>query len=178
MGGSTGLFDGNPYGHIIRWFYANDFTEDGFGWDIFALAGDPAVPAHGTTFTGDKFGSPDGLYVAPSGRLWIQTDVSASTINANAYAGFGNNQMLCADPATREVRRFLTGPNGCEVTGAFVTPDERTMFVGIQHPGEPASGDVSPTNPATSTWPSGVAGARPRSSCIVITKDDGGRIGS
>ena len=104
--------------------------------------------------------------------------MSANTINANAYAGFGNNQMLCADPETREVRRFLTGPDGCEVTGAFTTPDERTMFVGIQHPGEPASGDASPTNPATSTWPAGVAGARPRSSCIVITKNNGGKIGS
>jgi len=29
-------------------------------------------------------------------RLWIQTDVSASTINSGLYAGFDNNQMLCA----------------------------------------------------------------------------------
>ena len=39
-------------------------------------------------------------------------------------------------PQTGEVRRFLVGPKQCEVTGVFVTPDERTMFVGIQHPGE------------------------------------------
>ena len=44
--------------------------------------------------------------------------------------------MLCADPATEETRRFLVGPNICEITGVFMTPDERTMFVGIQHPGE------------------------------------------
>ena len=168
----------NPYGHILRWFYANDFTEPTFGWDIFALGGNPVTAADGTPLTADHFGSPDGLYVAPSGRLWIQTDVSASTINAGLYAGFGNNQMLCADPGTREIRRFLTGPNGCEVTGCFTTPDERTMFVGIQHPGEPASGDVSATNPATSTWPTSTPGARPRSSCIVITKNNGGEIGS
>ena len=92
---------GNPYGHIIRWKYANDFSEPTFYWDIFALGGDPAVPGHGSTINGDKFGSPDGIYVAPSGRLWIQTDVSASTINTGNYAGFGNNQMLCADPTTR-----------------------------------------------------------------------------
>ena len=54
--------------------------------------------------------------------------------------GFGNNQMLCADPDTRETRRFLVGPNVCEITGVFVTPDERTMFVGIQHPGRGADG--------------------------------------
>jgi secreted PhoX family phosphatase len=169
----------NPYGHIIRWYYANDWTENTFGWDIFALAGDPDNAATGSTIVGDKYGSPDGIYVAPSGRLWIQTDVSGSTINTGAYAGFGNNQMLCADPATKETRRFLVGPNICEVTGVFLTPDEKTMFVGIQHPGEAPSGANDPTNPKQySSWPDGEAGSRPRSSLIVITKDDGGVIGS
>jgi secreted PhoX family phosphatase len=168
----------NPYGQIIRWWYQNDWTEPTFRWDLFALAGDP-MQAHGSTIVGDKYGSPDGIYVAPSGRLWIQTDVSSSTIDTGAYAGFGNNQMLCADPTTGETRRFLVGPKFCEVTGVFVTPDERTMFVGIQHPGEPPTGNNDPANPKQySSWPNGAAGGRPRSSCLVITKRDGGRIGS
>jgi uncharacterized protein len=170
----------NVYGHIITWKYDKDWTEPDFDWEIFVLAGDPTVPAHGADFEGDKFGSPDGIYVAPSGRLWIQTDVSTSTINTGAYAGFGNNQMLCADPESGEVRRFLVGPPQCEVTGVFRTPDESAMFVGIQHPGETA--DESPNDPANpkrfSSWPDGAAGGRPRSACIVITKDDGGPIGS
>jgi secreted PhoX family phosphatase len=169
----------NVYGHIISWKYDKDFSEPDFQWDIFALAGDPAVPAHGSTVVGDKYGSPDGIYVAPSGRLWILTDVSTSTINAGDYAGFGHNQMLCADPVTRETRRFLVGPNQCEITGVFVTPDETAMFVGIQHPGE--TPDESPNDPANpkrySSWPDGDAGGRPRSSCLVITRDDGGPIG-
>ena len=169
----------NPYGHIITWSYQNDWTENRIKWDIFALAGDPANPATGSTIVGDKYGSPDGIYVAPSGRLWIQTDISGNTINTGAYAGFGNNQMLCADPVTRETRRFLSGPNVCEVTGVFVTPDERTMFVGIQHPGEAPTGVNDPLNPKRySSWPDGAAGGRPRSATIVITKDDGGPIGS
>jgi secreted PhoX family phosphatase len=175
-------FAGNPYGYIIRWKYANDFSEPTFSWDLFfALGGDPDVPSHGSTINGDKVGSPDGLYVAPSGRLWIQTDVSASTINAGAYAGFGNNQMLCSDPTSGEVRRFLVGPNACEITGVIVTPDEKTMFVGIQHPGESTTGNhtLDPTKPkAISSWPDGDEGGRPRSACLVITKDDGGTIGS
>jgi hypothetical protein len=171
----------NVYGHILFWKYDKDWTEPDFEWDIFLLAGNPAaVPSDGSDVDGDKFGSPDGIYVAPSGRLWIQTDVSTSTINTGAYAGFGNNQMLCADPESGEIRRFLVGPPQCEVTGAMVTPDERTMFVGIQHPGETA--DESPNDPANpkrfSSWPDGDAGGRPRSSCIVITKDDGGKIGT
>jgi uncharacterized protein len=183
--GTTAPTDGanprapNTYGHIISWSYRYDWTEPTFRWDIFALAGDPANPATGSTIVGDKYGSPDGLYVAPSGRLWIQTDVSGSTINAGAYAGFGNNQMLCADPATRETRRFLTGPRQCEITGCFVTPDETTMFVGVQHPGEAPVGENDPADPKRySSWPDGPDGGRPRSACIVITKDDGGPIGS
>ena len=110
------------YGHIVQWSYYTDWTEPTFHWEIFALAGDPANAAHGSNIVGDKYGSPDGLYVDPSGLLWIQTDVSGSTINTGAYAGFGNNQMLAADPDTRETRRFLTGPHICEITGVFMTP--------------------------------------------------------
>lgn len=173
----------NTYGHIVTWSYRKDWTEDYFRWDIFALAGDPTNPAHGSDIFGDKYGSPDGIYVDPSGRLWIQTDVSGGSVNpenrSGAYQGFGNNQMLAADPETGETRRFLTGPNVCEVTGVFMTPDERTMFVGIQHPGEAPSGANNPANPKRfSAWPDYAAGTRPRSSVIVVTKDDGGKIGT
>jgi secreted PhoX family phosphatase len=173
----------SDYGHIVRWFYRDDFSEPYFRWDIFALCGDPenlsVPPESRSTIIGDKYGSPDGIYVAPSGRLWIQTDVSANTINSGAYAGFGNNQMLCADPSTGETRRFLVGPRTCEVTGVFVTPDETTMFVGIQHPGEAPTGSNDPSDAKRhSSWPDGENGGRPRSACIVITKDDGGPIGS
>jgi secreted PhoX family phosphatase len=175
----------NVYGHIITWTYRYDFSEPTFRWDVFALCGDPAVPAHNSTIDGDKFGSPDGIYVAPSGRLWIQTDVSTANLNSGDYAGFGNNQMLCADPTTGEIRRFLVGPRQCEITGVFATPDERALFVGIQHPGEPPdlpSGSDTRNDPGTpklySSWPDGDEGGRPRSACIVITKDDGGEVGS
>jgi secreted PhoX family phosphatase len=176
----------NAYGHIITWKYDQDWTEPDFDWEIFALCGNPdAATPDGSDIDGDKFGSPDGIYVAPSGRLWIETDVSTSTINSGSYAGFGNNQMLCADPESGEIRRFLAGPKQCEITGVFVTPDERAMFVGIQHPGEtpnlPRSDDSfnDPANPrAHSNWPDKLANGRPRSSCIIITKDDGGPIGS
>lgn len=59
-----------------------------------------------------------------------------------------------------------------------VTPDERTMFVGIQHPGEAPTSANDPANPKQfSSWPDGPAGGRPRSSCLVITRADGGPIG-
>ena len=144
----------NAYGHILGWYDEHDFTEPTFGWDIFALGGDPdpnvPVPDDGSTIVGDTYGSPDGLDVAPSGRLWIQTDVSGPTINSRAYAGYGNDQMLRADPATRETRRFLVGPNVCEITGVFVTPDERTMSSASHTPAKRQPGrTIPPTRSVT-----------------------------
>ncbi|HVL85645.1 MAG TPA: PhoX family phosphatase [Pseudonocardia sp.] len=170
----------NVYGHILRWQYAGDHADDTFRWEVFLLAGDPENLADGSTVVGDRFGSPDGIYVDPAGRIWIQTDVSTSTIDIDEYAGFGNNQMLAADPWSGETRRFLVGPRNCEVTGVEVTPDGRSMFVGIQHPGErPDDEPGDPADPtAISSWPDGASGTRPRSSTIVVTRDDGGVIGA
>ena len=80
---------------------------------------------------------------------------------------------------TGEVRRFLVGPAGCEVTGVTTTPDGKTMFVNIQHPGEPANELTDPKNPrAVSNWPEKKANGRPRSATVVIRKADGGVVGT
>ena len=110
------------------------------------------------------FNSPDGLAFDADGRLWIQTDGNYS--NTGDFAGMGNNQMLCADPATGEIRRFATGPVGCELTGISFSPDQTTMFVGVQHPGE----DGSPSH-----FPAG-GGSKPRSTIMMVRRNDGGII--
>ncbi|MBV6541464.1 PhoX family phosphatase [Ursidibacter maritimus] len=170
----------NRFGHIIRWKEKNgDGTELSFKWDIFVLAGNPDSPKeeHRGNIMGDIFGSPDGLAFDYRGVLWIQTDVSSSRLNEKEYAGMGNNQMVATIPGTGEYRRFLTAPNGSEVTGIAFTPDNKTLFINIQHPGEPKDGDSEPLNPtAVSSWPDGHS--RPRAATVVITKDDGGVIGS
>lgn len=172
----------NVFGQIIRWRESgNDPAGMKFEWDLFAIAGDPQHPdpaRHGN-IKGDAYGSPDGLWFDDGGLLWIQTDVSASTQNRNHYERLGNNQMLAADIRSGETRRFLTGPSGSEVTGVVTTPDGRTMFVNIQHPGEAPKGRNDPRNPkAHSSWPDGTAGGRPRSATLVIRRDDGGIIGT
>jgi secreted PhoX family phosphatase len=92
---------------------------------------------------------------------------------------FGNNMMLAADVNTGEVRRFLVGPAGCEITGATETPDGKTMFINVQHPGEPANELSDPKNPrAVSNWPDKKPNGRPRSATVVIRKADGGVIGT
>jgi secreted PhoX family phosphatase len=156
----------NTWGHIVRWDEAGgDHAATSFVWDLFLLAG-PGGGVDGSTISPeDAFGSPDGLWLDPDSRAWIQTDGTQPS---------GNNQMLAADPyrtdrtGAPEIRRFLTGVVGCEVTGIAMTPDQRTLFVNLQHPGEDGG----------STWPRQDGIATPRSATVVVTKDDGGVIGT
>ncbi|MDN3578866.1 PhoX family phosphatase [Chitinimonas viridis] len=185
----------NVYGQIIRWRETGgDAAALTFEWDHFVLAGNPsATPLKSAGSSninaGNTFNSPDGLAFDHDGRLWIQTDGSAA--NTGNYAGQGNNQMLVADPKTREIRRFLVGPSGCEITGITFTPDMKTLFINVQHPGELGSHPNRPTIPTGtsadvytlqnplvfSKWPD-ANGGRPRSATVIITKADGGKIGS
>jgi hypothetical protein len=172
----------NVFGHIVRWRErGGDAAARRFEWDVFVLCGDPghADAARRGTIKGDMFGSPDGLWIDARGVLWIQTDVSTSALNRGDYARMGNNQMLAADPLTREIRRFLTGPNGGEITGITSTPDGTTLFVNIQHPGETASERSNPAAPqAVSAWPDGPSGGRPRAATVAIRRHDGGVVGA
>ena len=187
----------NNWGHIIRW---NETGEDAaattFTWDIFVIVGNPNLAdetKHGSEniTVENTFNSPDGLQFDPEGRLWIQSDGNFS--NLDDYEGQGNNQMLVADVKTGEIRRFMTGPSGCEVTGVTWTPDGTSCFVDIQHPGEVKSHPNQPTdlgiypdmdafvknNPtAFSKWPDGNSAGRPRSATIVIRRVDGGVVGT
>ena len=160
----------NKYGQIVRWRPADsDHTATAFDWDLYVMAGNPVV--HKDDRKGSEninadnmFNSPDGLGFDSNGMLWIMTDGKYS--NEGDFAGMGNNQMLIGDPDSGEIKRFMVGPKQCEVTGMTWSPDKRTVFVGIQHPGE--KGD--------SHFPEG-GDSTPRSCVIGITRKDGGLIG-
>tara|TARA_R110001583_G_scaffold173287_1_gene327166 strand:- start:13946 stop:15814 length:1869 start_codon:yes stop_codon:yes gene_type:complete len=157
----------NNYGQIVRWRpLLNDHTSNEFEWDFYLLAGNPNVyddaRAGTANITPDNmFNSPDGIGFDAAGRLWILTDGKYS--NEGKYAGMGNNQMLCSDPNTGEIRRFMTGPIGCEITGLCFSEDNKTLFVGIQHPGE---------NLTPSHFPAG-GDSKPRSSIMMIHRENG-----
>ncbi|MBN8506842.1 MAG: PhoX family phosphatase [Burkholderiales bacterium] len=184
----------NVWGHIVRWNETGgDATATTFAWDIFVMAGQPSIldarAPSGNINANNLFNSPDGLAFDSFGRLWIQTDGNYS--NTGDFANMGNNQMFAADPVSKEIRRFLTGPSGCEITGITWTHDRKTMFVNVQHPGEVGNHPRAPKTPggATfvendtarqptlfSTWPT--PNTRPRSATVVVRKADGGVIGT
>lgn len=171
----------NVMGQIIRWKEDGDFDGEGFAWNHLMLAGDPANtrPEAQGNVQGDPFGSPDTIAFCPRGLLWIGTDMSTGAMHKGELQNFGNNQLLACDPASGQTRRFLTGPVNCEITGASWTPDGRTLFVNVQHPGESPGSRNDPEVPTRfSTWPEGTAAARPRSATVAIRRLDGGLIGS
>lgn len=161
---------GNKYGQIVRWVPDNeDHTATGFAWNLYVMAGNPTVhgdarAGSGNVTAANMFNSPDGIKFDSRGGLWIQTDGKYS--NKGDFAGHGNNQMLLGNSQTGEIKRFMVGPRECEVTGLCWSADKRTMFVGIQHPGENGN----------SHFPGG-GDSVPRSSVIAISRDDGGPIG-
>ncbi|MGL5004667.1 MAG: alkaline phosphatase PhoX, partial [Casimicrobium sp.] len=138
--------------------------------EIFLLAGDVALAEtnrKGNLPADAAFSSPDCINVDSLERVWIQSDYDSTSSNMQ---NFGNCMMTYVNPKTKEAKRFLTGPNGCEITGLTFTPDMKTLFINIQHPGE--------DKPGSSTWPHGNASLPPRSGTVVIRKDDGGVIGT
>jgi secreted PhoX family phosphatase len=185
---------------------ATSFTWDVYAFGAQADADGAKVNL--SSLTGDQdFSSPDGLaFSRATGILWIQTDDGAYTDVTNCMmlaalpgkVGDGAKKTLSytkADGSTLAVdtfvgkapgadalKRFLVGPKDCEITGITETPDGKALFVNIQHPGEGTKmADIADPTKYTSQWPANAgygAGKRPRSATIVITKDDGGRVGS
>lgn len=190
----------NHTGHILR------IDEDGgdcgattFTWDIFAMGGDPNAQSptvrsnYGRgaptfidtsfggqqTISGARFACPDNLFIDSTYRVWIATDGS-DTVFSDC------NDCLMMTPSAAErprpMKRFLVGPLGAEICGPLMAPDERAFFCAIQHPG---GNDASGADYSRERWigasvpshfPDG-GNAWPRSAVVVITKDDGGRIG-
>jgi uncharacterized protein len=161
----------NRHGHIIKWSETgNSPLATTFTWEIFVLAGDPALASGGANLTGDiegdTYSSPDGIRIDPQGRLWVQTDHSvpgnSGVSGTSIDQAFGHNAMFYINQTSKETKRFLVGPLGCEITGLAYTPDLTTFFVNIQHP--------------TGDWP--VAGEAPRSSTIVVRRTDAQPVGN
>lgn len=164
---------GNRNGHIIELRErSDDAGATVFGWSIFLVAGLPDAPE--TYFAGfDKsqvspISCPDNVAFDPDGNLWIATDGNVLGSNDGLFA------VPVRGPDRGHLRQFLTVPVGAETCGPLVTPDQRTVFVSVQHPGEV---DGATTEDRASSWPDG-GQPRPAVVCAWRTASGSKRIGA
>jgi uncharacterized protein len=196
---------GNPNGHIVRIAEdGKNVGATSFHWDIYLFAARSTANANVnvSALTADNdLSSPDGCWFsrATPGLLWIETDDAAYTDVTNCMllaaipgsVGDGGKKTITSTdgattkavdtfvgkpPGDANLRRFLVGPKQCEITGIAESPDGKSLFVNIQHPGEETLPVFADPTSFGSHWPDGGT-ARPRSATIVITRNDGGLIG-
>ena len=177
----------NDFGHIIELVEAGDDAGSlAFSWNLFLLAGNPRNPGarfitrhedlqsgnlirETTYYAGadarehvSPIACPDNLGFDPTGRLWIASDADSRLIANN-----GCFVVPTAGPDRGLLRQVASGPVGCEICACEFTPDGRTMFLSIQHPGEGGSIDQP-----VSHWPDG-GDLPPRSAVVAISRDNG-----
>ncbi|MHC4261143.1 MAG: PhoX family protein [Planctomycetota bacterium] len=169
----------NRHGHILELTppgtsLARQHDADEFTWEALLLAGNPEEPEHGADYHSEVseqgwLSCPDNLMFDSRGRLWIATDgMDKSGVSDGLYACDTDG------PGRALTRRFYGGPRGCEICGPCFTPDERTLFLAVQHPGlERGSSFDSPST----RWPDAEGSLPPRPAVIAIEREDGGQIG-
>ncbi|MEZ4741528.1 MAG: DUF839 domain-containing protein [Bdellovibrionota bacterium] len=130
---------GNYFGYVAKFIEKNqDHTSEEFEYSTYIAGGKNGVLA-----------CPDNLAFDPKGNLWIATDISGSSIGKGNYSSFGNNSLfyipLSGKNAGKPIR-VASAPNEAEFTGPTFTPDGKTLFISVQHPGERTKSLENPTS--------------------------------
>ena len=152
-----------------------DHAADRFAWDILLLAGRAEDGARYHPLN-DRFGtwmsSPDNCAFDNRGRLWISSDQGAN----QRKNGIPDGMYACdvEGQGRALIKLFYACPRDAEMCGPAFTPDNRTLFVAVQHPGE--NRDSTYDNPST-RWPDFSPTMPPRPAIVAITRDDGGPVG-
>jgi hypothetical protein len=131
---------------------------------------DPGAQYHRATSDVGWLSCPDNCAFDSRGRIWIATD------GADDAAGLVDG-LYAADTAGRGralTRLFYQAPTGAEVAGPRFTPDDTTLFLSIQHPGEDPGSSYD--DPST-RWPDFQPHLPPRPSVVAITRRGGGPVG-
>jgi secreted PhoX family phosphatase len=175
----------NLTGHIVELIAPGgagsqgDHTAETYRWEIFLKGGNPATADSGAQYgagvpsANGWLAAPDNVAFDPKGRIWITTDGMPTQVQPAVADG-----LFAADttgPGRGVTKHFYSVPRGAEMCGPTFTPDGKTLFVAVQHPGEET--DSTFEQPST-RWPDFNAALPPRPAVVVITKNDGGDIGS
>jgi secreted PhoX family phosphatase len=111
------------------------------------------------------FACPDNMAFGPKGNLWFTSDMSGSMMNKpGPYQSFGNNGLFVFNPIKSEVIQVASAPMDAEFTGPYFSPDGKSLFLSVQHPGETSKS----LEDLISHWPDGGTSI-PRSSVVVIS---------
>ena len=145
------------FGSIVRLIEKNNDPESvDFEWEVFATGG-----------VESGFSCPDNLTFDSNGNLWVLSDISSSLLNKEPHSSFKNNALFMIPTWGKnkgKAFRFASAPNDSEMCGGNFTPDEKTLFISVQHPGE---NSLTLENP-TSRWPN-FGNDIPRPAVIAIT---------
>ena len=173
----------NLFGHIIEIIPPGGAGKDADHaattgrWEIFALAGNPAEAAHGARYhkdqaeTGAWLACPDNIAFDPKGRIYVLTDQGSAQKRNKVPDGV----YACdAEGPGRGLFKLLFAcPIDAEMCGGAFTPDGKTLFLAVQHPGEESTYDKPSTR-----WPDFKEGVPPRPSVMALRRVDGGEIGA
>ncbi|MCI5072403.1 DUF839 domain-containing protein [bacterium] len=146
----------NPHGSILK------MTEDNN--DPLSLSFKHETFIAGGEKTG--FACPDNIEFDPKGNLWFTTDISGHKVGKGDYKAFGNNGLfvvLKEGPQAGMPIQVASAPIDAEFTGPKFSPDGKTLFLSVQHPGEMTQELDKPT----SHWPDG-GNSKPKPSVICI----------
>ncbi len=175
----------NPDGHVLELIPPSasgvvDWAADRWRWDTFCLCGDPTAPEqqarfHPATSSAGWFTDPDNLGCDPRGRLWVCTDGPPD-------AGF-NDALYAVDtdgPGRALPKLFYIPPVGAECCSPWFTPDGRTLFLAVQHPGEVKldGSDAASIADMDTAWPDHASGVPARPAVIVLSRVDGAEVGA
>jgi uncharacterized protein len=162
----------------------NDATSVGPGkpfiWEDFAAGG----PTGSSEAGREGFSAPDNLVFDRAGNMWVVTDISSGTLNVpgRPQEFHRNNAVFMVPrhgPNAGVAFRFANMPVQAEGTGPYFTPDEETLFLDVQHPGEEstttADGSPGSFDGVTSYWPrgnrtAGVNPSKPLPSLVAISR--------
>jgi secreted PhoX family phosphatase len=170
---------GNAHGHIIEMIPPGergnrDHAATRYSWSIFLLAGNPANAKDGARYGAGLsengwLSCPDNMTFDRQGRIWISTDGAPKFGIADG--------VWAADtegPGRAVTRHFYRTPRGAEMCGPCFTPDNTTLFVAVQHPGDEAKATYEAP---TTRWPDFKDNLPPRPAVVALTKKDGGPLG-
>lgn len=146
----------NFYGGILKIKESGDFNSLSFKSDIWLNGG-----------LTSNFACPDNFTIDRKGNLWMTVDMSEKEVGKAHYKKFGNNGLFYIPLSGKGAGipiQVASAPVDAEFSGPWFSPDNKTLFLSVQHPGSSARKNLKKQ---TSTWPDG-EGKLPKSAVIAI----------